>query len=222
MKYNQNLKDREVKADNYYSQNRQEMLEFIPQNSNRILDIGCGQANFSVILKKKSNAEVWGVEPNEKAALIAGTKLDKVIISSIEMSIAKLPNNYFDCLIFNDILEHLVDPYLILENLKNKLTADGVMVASIPNVRYFFNLKELMIDKNWRYRDAGILDKTQLRFFTKKSIIETLEVLDFKIIKIKGINPIKSWQFNLLNIMLLNYLNDTKYMQYACIFKINK
>ena len=216
------LDNKNLKPNDYYSQNRLEMLDFIPKNSKKVLDLGCGQGNFAKILKDKLEAEVWGVEVEKNEAEIARKKLDKLIIAKLEDVAYDLPDNYFDCLVFNDILEHLADPYSVLNDLRTKLTKNGVMVASIPNVRYFFNLKELMVDKNWRYSNSGILDKTHLRFFTKKSIIETLKSLNFEILTIKGINPIKLWRFKLLNILLLNYLNDTRYMQYACVFKDKK
>lgn len=216
------LDNKNLKPNDYYSQNRLEMLDFIPKNSKKVLDLGCGQGNFAKILKDKLEVEVWGVEVEKSEAEIARKKLDKLIIAKLEDVAYDLPDNYFDCLVFNDILEHLTDPYSVLNDLRAKLTKNGVMVASIPNVRYFFNLKELIVDKNWRYSSSGILDKTHLRFFTKKSIIETLKGLNFEILTIKGVNPIKLWRFNLLNILLLNYLNDTRYMQYACVFKDKK
>ena len=81
-----------------------------------------------------------------------------------------LPDNNFDVVIFNDVLEHFENPWAVLENVKTKLNASGVVVASIPNVAYITNLVELILKKDWRYKpEGGILDKTHLRFFTKKS-----------------------------------------------------
>lgn len=219
MAYLQNLNDLSIKPENYYAQSRPEMIEFIPKDAKIILDIGCGEGLFGEQLKKKLKAEVWGIEINEKAGAIAQTKIDKVYIGDISQLIDKLPDKFFDCIVFNDILEHLIDPFNILLRIKNKLTSNGVVVSSIPNVRYFFILIDLLVKKQWRYEDAGILDKTHLRFFTFKSIVEMFNSLGYEIKIIKGINPIKSWKFTLLNFFLFGFLSDTKYLQFACVAK---
>jgi trans-aconitate methyltransferase len=65
--------------DQYFQQSRHEMLKYIPDTAKFVLDIGCSNGNFGELLKKRSKAEVWGVEPNHSAAESASTKLDKVL-----------------------------------------------------------------------------------------------------------------------------------------------
>ncbi|MCX6778936.1 MAG: class I SAM-dependent methyltransferase, partial [Candidatus Magasanikbacteria bacterium] len=188
-------------------------------DAKKILDVGCGMGLFGEQLKKKLNAEVWGMELDNKSGLVAKEKINRVLIGDVFQLINDLPNTYFDCIVFNDILEHLADPFSLLSRIKEKLSTNGVIVCSIPNVRYFINLKNLLVQKQWKYEDAGILDKTHLRFFTQKSIVDMFESLDYKIIKMEGINPINSWKFTLLNILSLRYLSDTEYLQFACVAK---
>jgi 2-polyprenyl-3-methyl-5-hydroxy-6-metoxy-1,4-benzoquinol methylase len=215
----EHLKDQSIKTDGYYIQTRHEMLKYIPQNAGKILDVGCGEGQFGFQLKQLLNAEVWGMELDEKSAKVAESRIDKVLIGDLTLKIDSLPNDYFDCIIFNDILEHLVDPYNTLLNIKQKLNTNGVVVSSIPNVRYISNLKKLLFDKDWKYEDEGILDKTHLRFFTKKSIIDMFELLGFDIIQMEGINPSKSKNLKLANFLLMGNLEDAKYLQYASITK---
>jgi len=219
MSYNQNLHDLLEKPDGYYTQTRPEMLEYIPSDCKKILDVGCGSGVFGQQLKQKSHVEVWGIELDHDIAGIAKEKIDKVLVGDVFDMIDKLPDAFFDCIVFNDVLEHLVDPFTVLSNIKSKLTKNGIIVCSIPNVRFFFTLKDLLIKKQWKYEDAGILDKTHLRFFTQKSIADTLDSLEYDIIKIDGINAIKSWKFTLLNILFFGQLLDTKYLQFACVAK---
>ncbi len=204
---------------NYYQQNRLEMLEFVPKESQKILDIGCGEGNFAAILKESTNAQIWGIEKNENAASLAKEKLDKVLVGDIVEIVKDLEKNSFDCIVLNDILEHLAYPNNLLKNLKAILSKDGVIVFSVPNVRYLLNLKRLLINKDWRYEDEGVLDRTHLRFFTKKSLIETFKSLDYEILVIKGINPLTAWKFNIINFLFLGFLTDTKYLQFAGIIK---
>jgi 2-polyprenyl-3-methyl-5-hydroxy-6-metoxy-1,4-benzoquinol methylase len=130
-----------------------------------------------------------------------------------------LPEAYFDCVICNDVLEHLADPYSVLFALKEKLSDNGVVVFSLPNVRHLGNLKNLLVKKDWQYRDAGILDATHLRFFTEKSIRRMFDDLGFELITLRGMNPIRSLKFILFNIFTLGLLSDARHLQFAGVAK---
>ena len=215
---NQNL-DLSIKPAGYYTQTRPEMTNFVPKNASKILEVGCGEGLFGGQLKQKLHAEVWGVELDNNAAALAQKKLDKVLVGDISQLISRLPEAYFDCVVFNDVLEHLVDPFSVLLQIKPKLNADGVVVCSVPNVRYISVLKQLLVKKQWKYEGEGVLDKTHLRFFTQKSLIDTFNSLGYEILKIEGINAMPFWKFKLLNILSLGYLSDTQYLQLACVAK---
>ena len=168
------------KPKGYYDNVRQDMLKYIPADVKTSLEFGCGSGGFSTLIKDRFRAEAWAVEIDEKSAKTASEKLDKVVHSDAFEAIDKLPDNYFDCIIFFDILEHLVDPYSLLTSVKKKLTSRGVIVTSIPNVRSYRHLVDFVIRGNWDYKDQGILDKTHLRFFTRKSILKMFDKLDFE------------------------------------------
>jgi 2-polyprenyl-3-methyl-5-hydroxy-6-metoxy-1,4-benzoquinol methylase len=207
------------KPDGYYSNCRQEMFSYIPQNVKRTLEFGCADGRFSDSIKVQYGAECWGVEIDEEAARTASKKLDKVIHSDANKSVEQIPDDYFDCIIFNDILEHLIDPFSLLKSIRTKLTTGGVVVASIPNVRYWSNLKGLVLHGNWNYSNTGILDKTHLRFFTYKSLLSLFTSLEYEILKIEGIRPTRSRSLKICNFLFLNKLWDSKYHQFACVVK---
>ncbi|MFH0764092.1 MAG: class I SAM-dependent methyltransferase [Candidatus Omnitrophota bacterium] len=194
------------------------MLSFLPQDAKKILDVGCGAGEFGLLLKSRKDVEVWGIEKSDKAASSAKTKLNKVITADIEKDISALPPSYFDCIVFNDVLEHLIDPWGVLKNMADHLQENGYIVASIPNMRYFYTFKDLMVKKEWTYVEEGVLDNTHLRFFTIKSIKDLFFKCGYRVLSIVGINGIDwSWKFNLLNHMLLGQINDMRYKQFACI-----
>lgn len=207
------------KPTGYYESNREDMLKYIPQGTKTSLEFGCGFGGFSALVKEKFDAEAWAVEIDEKSAKAASEKLDKVINSDAREAIDKLPDNYFDCIIFFDVLEHLVDPYSLLCVLKTKLTKEGVIVASIPNIRYYRSFVKLVIHGDWDYKDHGILDKTHLRFFTYKSIVKLFNELAFEISEIEGIHPTSSRTFKLLNMLLLGAIGDIRYKHFAVVAK---
>jgi 2-polyprenyl-3-methyl-5-hydroxy-6-metoxy-1,4-benzoquinol methylase len=217
MSYSQTLDNLLVKPEDYFIKTRPEMLEYIPDTAERILEAGCASGLFGAQLKQRSNVEVWGIEYDSESAESARRKLDMVLAGDILPLTDHLPDAYFDCVIFNDVLEHLIDPFAVLLKLKGKLAKDGIIVCSIPNIRFYHTLKKFIVNKQWKYEDAGIMDKTHLRFFTKASIIDMFDSLGYRILKLQGINGIDSWKFSLLNMLSFGYLSDTRYLQFACV-----
>ncbi|MBV6643043.1 MAG: class I SAM-dependent methyltransferase [Cyclobacteriaceae bacterium] len=202
----------------YFTVERREMLGFLPEQIDCLLDVGCGDGLFGEIVKKEfSSAKVWGVEYEEQSANEARNRLDKVLTGTIEENLNQLPANHFDCIIFNDVLEHLIDPYSVLENIKSKLKPSGVIVSSIPNIRYFRNFFDFVLHKNWDYTESGIMDITHFRFFTYKSIRKMYENAGYKIVQHKGINKTKSIRPAILNIFTLGLFWDIKYLQFATV-----
>lgn len=201
---------------------RQEMYEFIPKAARKILDVGCGVGNFGEYIKSQRDAEVWGVEADNSAAEIASQKLDKVYSGNFGTNLG-LPERGFDCVVFNDVLEHMIDPYAALVLARHLLLPGGKVVASIPNVRYFGNMWLLVAHKSWRYEDAGILDRTHLRFFTEKSIKEMFEDQGYNIELMRGINPLEQFdsyfmnKFRILNFLALNHFSDMRWYQFAVV-----
>lgn len=173
---------------NYYQNIRPEMREFLPKNYRTVLEIGCGEGNFSANLKP--GCEVWGLELNKDVAQEAKNKLHTVICGKFEDSYSELPDNYFDLVICNDVIEHMIDHEWFFSTIKTKLKKDAFLIGSIPNVRYYNNLKDILYNKDWEYTAEGILDTTHLRFFTEKSLKRSLTDHTFYINKFTGINKL--------------------------------
>ncbi len=201
---------------------RQDMLNFVPGGAKNILDVGCGDGNFALLAKEVLNAEVWGIEIQPQAGEIAKSKIDKVIIGSFPDVVKELPVNYFDCIVFNDVLEHMPDPWNALERAKTCLSKAGAVVASIPNVRHYSTLYELLVKKDWAYKNSGVLDRTHLRFFTRKSIVRMFGNAGYELIKLEGIGQTKSLKYMVVNCFLMNTMSDAKYLKYVCVAHIKE
>ena len=212
-----------TKQTHYYQNVRKEMLELLPTGAKikRVADIGCGEGYFARALKDTTGAEVWGIEIEESAAKEAAKRLDKVINAPIEQALVKMPANAFDVIYCNDVLEHLYDPEDAVRKLKGKLKKGGLLISSIPNVRYFHTFIGLVLGREWEYTHDGVLDFTHLRFFTDKSIINMFERAGYSVVMQKGINPTTaiSMKFKILNVLLKRKFDDTQYIQFATIAK---
>ncbi len=207
------------KANDYYNHERPEMLAYLPDGCKTLLDVGCGEGNFAHYIKQTHQLEAWGIELMEGPGQEAGKKLDKVFIGPCENFLEQLPDNFFDAIYCNDVLEHLVDPYSVLGILKDKLTDRGVVISSIPNIRYHDAFKKVILQKNWDYEEHGIFDKTHLRFFTKKSIKKMYTDQGYTIVSHEGINKTRSLKPYLYNIPFFFTAMDMYYLQYATVAK---
>ncbi len=153
----------------YYHHVREDLLPLIPENVKTVLEIGCGAGKTGEYLKNNNKCFVAGIELNPEAVKEASQVLDEVIEGNIEDIDLPFIEHSFDCLLFADVLEHLVNPLSALKKSLKYLKPNGSVIASIPNVQYFGLINHL-IEGNWTYQDEGILDRTHLRFFTLKEI----------------------------------------------------
>lgn len=210
------------KKEEYFSYSRYELLKFIPAGINKVLDVGCGVGNFGELLKNKGTYEVWGIEPDLKSATEAQKKLDKVINDLFIVDLIELKDQKFDLICFNDVLEHLINPAEALDICRPLLSNQGYILASIPNIRWYPIILSLLRYKDFKYQEAGVMDKTHLRFFTKKSMIHLFESSGYDVLTIEGINMSDFKIFNFLNALLFNTQNDMKYPQFAMLCKLKK
>lgn len=205
-------------APGYFNNARPELLPLVPKNAKRILELGCGEGAFArTMLAASPGTEYWGVEADRSAAVRAMPALHKVLDLPAEQALTRLPDEHFDLLICNDVLEHLVDPGAVLAALRSKLTAQGRLFLSIPNVRFLPVLLELLWKKDWQYQDAGVLDRTHLRFYTEKSLRRLVEQAGYRIERLEGINSRANWAFRLGNLVTLGCFRDTQYPQFVLL-----
>lgn len=142
----------------------------------RVLEVGCGDGSTLVWLREAHGAR-WlaGVELYPAQAAVARTRLDMLIEGDIE-TMAGLPADAegVDLVLCLDVLEHLRDPWRVVANLTRLLRPGGAMIVSLPNLRFFKALGPLVLG-DFRYRDSGVMDRTHLRFFTRRTAVGLVE-----------------------------------------------
>ena len=170
----------------YHAQARPEVVAMIPVTASRILDVGCGTGALGGRLKAERSVEVIGVEMDPVAAEAAGRVLDRVHPGDIETLALPYVEGSFDGIILADILEHLRDPWGLLARLSPLLSSEGRLIASLPNVRHWSVVRGLL-EGDWTYLPAGILDRTHLRFFTRRSGQSLIESAGLCVIRTESI-----------------------------------
>ncbi|HEX8616537.1 MAG TPA: class I SAM-dependent methyltransferase [Thermoanaerobaculia bacterium] len=131
----------------------------------RVLDVGCGFATTSERIQKLGN-EVTGLESSDVAAEVASKRLAHVVRG--DMLTADLAGLQFDAIIFADVLEHVPWPVSALQRYLQWLAPNGSVLVSLPNVG-LWSVRLSHLAGAWQYDDTGVLDRTHLRFFTRKS-----------------------------------------------------
>lgn len=124
-----------------------------------------------------------GIELVPEAAEAARAAFDKVITGSVEDVLGSIENDSFDLILALDVLEHLADAQGVVVLLKKKLSKNGAIIVSLPNIGNYTASWNLFFRGRWRYEDEGILDRTHLRFFDESTAKELLTNADMNIEK---------------------------------------
>jgi SAM-dependent methyltransferase len=149
----------------------------------RILDVGCGcGANDREFKRRTPQAHITGVEPNPRAAELAGATCDVVFRGMLEDWLARDPGAPFDAVVLSDVLEHIADPVAFLRRLSSApAVRDSKWIVSVPNYGVWYNRLRTLLGVQG-YAWSGLWDRTHLRFFTRDSIRELLAHCGFELL----------------------------------------
>lgn len=157
----------------YYANARADVLRQVPLGARNVLDVGCGAGALGASIKRRQPARVVGIEYVREQAAQAATLLDAVHGGDVAALELPDPPGSFDCLIYADVLEHLVDPWAVLARHRELIAPGGTLLVSLPNVQFVGVLVDLLRGR-WEYRARGVMDRTHLRFWTRRSALALL------------------------------------------------
>lgn len=150
-----------------------------------ILEVGCSAGYFGAALKQLGH-HVCGVEMDPASSELASEVLDEVHCCTVQAFFQEFERRQFDVITFGDVLEHLAYPKDVLLEAKKHLTPTGRIVCSVPNVGHAC-VRCMLMQGDWDYADLGILDRTHLRFFTKKSLIGLFDEAGYLVQKLQAV-----------------------------------
>lgn len=202
------VKENILNSGDYSSSFNRVVFNQVDPNS-KCLDVGCWNGNMGEELIKNKNCSVDGVDFREdmltKAKERGYTNIYTINLNSEAINFDVIQEQY-DYILFADVLEHLLNPELVLRELFKKLKPGGKVVVSLPNVAFALNRLNLLLGK-WEYKDFGTLDKTHLRFFTVSTGEQLVKKAGYKVVKVMPYNqfgiltkiaPLDQWFPNLL------------------------
>ncbi|MDR3534920.1 MAG: methyltransferase domain-containing protein [Acetobacteraceae bacterium] len=157
----------EEKSLDYFSGSRPEIEAVLPEQCSKVLEIGCGAGQVMARIKQTRKI-VRSVGIDLMPAAIEQAKLifDEATAANVETS--DLPNEQFDLIIALDVLEHLSDPWRMIQRLHALLVPGGTIVVSLPHVGHWTVSWPLLTKGQWDYTSEGLLDRTHLRFFSRR------------------------------------------------------
>ncbi len=154
------------------------------KNGDRILDVGCGNGHFALHVKDKFN-KICGAEIAKEAAFIA--QKQKVFTSVMDLnSSLSYKDNTFDAVTCLDVVEHLLDPDFLIDEIYRVLRPDGQLVLTTPNIRNFRNLYTLVFRGIFPQTssDTFVWGGGHLHFFTREDIKNIFKKAGFKRIEL--------------------------------------
>ena len=165
---------------------KKQILAFHKKNENlniKVLDVGCGTGILGDVFLPNDRFEFFGIEPFQNDAAEAIIKGYQVWIESVESALEKIEVK-FQIIVAGDVLEHLVNPKAILEELVKRVDSGGILIVTVPNIANIL-IRIRLLFGNFDYSERGILDKTHLRFFTQKTFKKLTSIQGVHIEKLR-------------------------------------
>ncbi|APW41602.1 bifunctional glycosyltransferase/class I SAM-dependent methyltransferase [Rhodoferax saidenbachensis] len=160
-----------------------DLLSCIPANAKKIIEVGCNTGALARAYRSTNPlCRYLGIEINAAALSEARAHCDFVWDLNIEQVADEFleAERDCDCWIFGDVLEHLIDPWAVLERIRKVMPEHAVLLACIPNVQHWSVQARISVG-NFVYEPYGLLDKTHLRWFTRKTITQMFEGAGYRI-----------------------------------------
>lgn len=145
-----------------------EQVVGLPPGPRRVLDVGAAEGHVARnMLRARPDLEVSAVEPSPAAAA-ALTDVAARTFAWLD-DVPREP--VFDVALLLDVLEHTPDPDAFLRDAVARVRPGGLVLVSVPNVAHW-SMRAMLLAGEFRYASRGILDRTHMRFFTRRSLRE--------------------------------------------------
>jgi 2-polyprenyl-3-methyl-5-hydroxy-6-metoxy-1,4-benzoquinol methylase len=168
--------------DVYPDDPRADVAPYVPHGFRSALEVGCGRGGFGRTLRAAApEARLVGVEAVPEAAdYTRRAGVFDEVLDGYFPDVLRDRDERFDLVVYNDVLEHIVDPWEVLRQTRDFIAPGGSVLASIPNVQFLPVVVDL-VRARWEYAESGVLDRTHVRFFTRGSMLEMFEQTGYRV-----------------------------------------
>ncbi len=146
-----------------------------------VLDVGFGAGHLARRIRPFCRY-LAGIELDPEAALEGAAFFDDPLVDDVVRGLAGPWREPFDVIVAGDILEHLPEPGQALALFRPLLKQEGLLLVSLPNVANVTVRLGLLFGR-FPSTDRGILDRTHLRFFTRRTGRELLVRHGFRVVR---------------------------------------
>jgi SAM-dependent methyltransferase len=153
------------------------------RDNNRLLDIGCGAGNLLQAARKNGwNAQGLDVS----AGAVQHVRSLGYEVFEGELQDAAFPSQHFDVVTAAELLEHLIDPRPLLQEVARILRPGGLFWTTTPHAR---GLSGRMLGLKWRC----VWPPEHLQLFSIRGLTKLLRDAGFRQLRIQttGGNPVE-------------------------------
>jgi 2-polyprenyl-3-methyl-5-hydroxy-6-metoxy-1,4-benzoquinol methylase len=163
-----------VPGEAYYASTRGDVVDALPRPIGAVLDVGCGSGGVGPGLRRAGATRLIGIEVVPEQAELARARYDEVVAAPVEEALGQL-DGPFETILCLDVLEHLVDPEQVMRDLHRVAVPGARLQVSLPNARHVSLIKDLIFNGTFGYTEWGHRDRTHLRWFTRRDIVDAME-----------------------------------------------
>lgn len=143
------------------------LLEWLSnRETSRVLDAGCFDGRFADLARGLGH-HVTGLDRQKHDGV--AERLDSFIEADLNQPLPASIKAEYDVVVAGDILEHVMEPQQLLDDLVSKLVPGGEILVSVPNFGHWYPRGRIAIGK-FDYDQRGPLDRGHVRFFTRTTI----------------------------------------------------
>jgi 2-polyprenyl-3-methyl-5-hydroxy-6-metoxy-1,4-benzoquinol methylase len=139
----------------------------------RVLEIGAGPGSITRHLSGTLGCSTVALEVDPSAIDILrnhGIKVHPLDLNDQGWSaFIRAEEGLFDHVIAADVLEHVYNPWSVLDGMTSLLAPGGTVILSLPHVGHAA-VAACLLDEDFDYRPWGLLDRTHIRFFGVKNV----------------------------------------------------
>lgn len=161
----------------------QAILDIMPADLRHIVEVGSSSGALARAYKQlNAGCHYVGMEIDPSYAELSKRSCDEVLCTNIEQmaddDLRQLCRA--DCWIFGDVLEHLYDPWKLLQRIHQHSSGPVQIIACIPNAQHW-SVQSRLSCGEFEYQEQGILDRTHIRWFTRLTMFQMFERAGFQI-----------------------------------------